>query len=68
VTPNNNTQTTTGNNCGHRFQGRSGAIRIEDEAGLQEAEPYVQLNPVRVKESACLSGRKLILSPPDFEA
>jgi putative transposase len=35
---------------GHLFQGRFGAILIEDEAGLQEVGRYVHLNPVRVKE------------------
>ena len=34
---------------GHLFQGRFGAIIIEDDAGLQEVGRYVHLNPVRVK-------------------
>ena len=33
---------------GHLFQGRFGAILIEDDAGFQEVGRYVHLNPVRV--------------------
>lgn len=33
---------------GHLFQGRFGAVVVEDDAGWQEVARYVHLNPVRV--------------------
>jgi putative transposase len=33
---------------GHLFQGRFGAVLIEDDAGFQEVGRYLHLNPVRV--------------------
>ena len=33
---------------GHLFQGRFGAVIIEDDAGFQEVGRYIHLNPVRV--------------------
>jgi REP element-mobilizing transposase RayT len=53
---------------GHLFQGRFGAVLIEDDAGFQEVGRYVHLNPVRVMRLGLDKRRqaagRLGLAPP----
>ena len=57
---------------GHLFQGRFGAVIIEDDAGFQEVGRYVHLNPVRVKRLGLDSARRAaakvgLAAPPSPE-
>jgi REP element-mobilizing transposase RayT len=58
---------------GHLFQGRFGAVLIEDDAGFQEVGRYLHLNPVRVQGLQMDKGRRAagrrvgLAQPPSAE-